>query len=104
MGMLNNANMISHIGGALHAIVLGERFNSATVTTQPLFSNLSYQHPLQTKLYSCLLQFSSPSCQGVDSPCTNYGNLCRKKSILLFVMFFEQSNSTKGCLDNIKKL
>lgn len=50
MEMFNNANMISHIGGALHAIVLGERFNSATVTTWPPSSNLSYQRLLQTRL------------------------------------------------------
>lgn len=35
MEAFNNANMISHIGGAIHGIVFGERFNTATVTTQP---------------------------------------------------------------------
>lgn len=33
MEVFNNAGMISHIGGALHTIVLGERFNAATTTT-----------------------------------------------------------------------
>lgn len=106
METFNNANMISHIGGALHAIVLGEKFNTATATTWPPSSHLSYQDSLQTRLYPARCNFPLLLPNVLILHQLWQFNKEEKILIKAFTACYGsgQSSCTKECLDCIRKI